>query len=362
MKKLSISLVLLTLSFVLAQPAEPPVTVPAKLVPWLTIQVKDFGEIVVELFPDDAPLNVRNVETLAAQGFYDGLTFHRVVPGFVIQGGDPTGTGMGGPDYTVPAEIKRKHVRGGFAMARTNNPQKASSSCQFYINLRDLPELDGNYTVIGQVRSGMEVVDAIAQVQCDKNDKPLKPVVMEKITVELKPPTPQTAAIPEHHFLNILFKDYGRVRVQLFPEDAPLSVERIEDLANGQFYDSVPLKEVRAGAWIQAGDRNTAPGGPGCQGCCPDVPAEFKHRNLRGAVGVGQPARGKPARAACEFYFLLADQPQLDEAGYTVIGKVVEGMDILEKIAKVKVNNKYQPVKPVVISSVTVQIIRPSQD
>lgn len=158
--------------------------------PKMTVNVKGYGTIRIELDPSVAPFNVSNVYQLAAAGFYDGLIFHRIVPGFVIQGGDPTGTGGGGPPYQVKAEIKAKHMRGAVAMARTGdqvNPEKKSSSCQFYIALKDLPNLDaGGYTVIGKVLSGMDVVDNIAKVERDPRDKPLTPVVMEKVTVEEK--------------------------------------------------------------------------------------------------------------------------------------------------------------------------------
>jgi cyclophilin family peptidyl-prolyl cis-trans isomerase len=123
------------------------------------------GDIVVALDPVAAPQTVNNFVFLARQGFYDGLTFHRVEPGFVVQGGDPLGTGVGGPGYTVPAEIGLPHVEGAIAMARRGdqvNPERASSGSQFYIALESLPSLDGAYTVFGQVVEGMDVVRAIA--------------------------------------------------------------------------------------------------------------------------------------------------------------------------------------------------------
>jgi cyclophilin family peptidyl-prolyl cis-trans isomerase len=123
------------------------------------------GEIECELYATDAPLTVNNFVYLARSGFYDGLTFHRVVPGFVIQGGDPLGSGRGGPGYTVPAEIARSHVKGALAMARLGdqvNPERASSGSQFYITLAPTPHLDGGYTVFGQVTRGTEVVESIA--------------------------------------------------------------------------------------------------------------------------------------------------------------------------------------------------------
>jgi peptidyl-prolyl cis-trans isomerase B (cyclophilin B) len=146
----------------------------------------EHGTIVVELYPESAPLTVANFEMLVNKGFYNGLTWHRVVPDFVIQGGDPDGTGSGGAQdasgklYTVPAEIKEKHLRGSVATARTgddSNPKRASSSSQFYICLEPQPGLDGQYTVFGGVIDGMKVVD-----QIQKGDH------MKKITLAKEPP------------------------------------------------------------------------------------------------------------------------------------------------------------------------------
>lgn len=128
------------------------------------------GEIKVDLYAKEAPFSVTNFLQLAKKGFYKGLTFHRVVPGFVIQGGDPTGTGTGGPGYTIPAEIKLPHKEGSLAWARLPetdplgrpvNPEKRSSGSQFYIALAPQPSLDGGYTVFGQTVSGMDVVQKI---------------------------------------------------------------------------------------------------------------------------------------------------------------------------------------------------------
>jgi cyclophilin family peptidyl-prolyl cis-trans isomerase len=123
------------------------------------------GDIVVQLDAEAAPQTVNNFAFLAREGFYDGLTFHRVEPGFVIQGGDPNGDGSGGPGYTIPAEIGLIHTKGAIAMARKSdavNPDRASSGSQFYIALEALPQLDGAYTVFGQVVEGMDVVESIA--------------------------------------------------------------------------------------------------------------------------------------------------------------------------------------------------------
>jgi peptidyl-prolyl cis-trans isomerase B (cyclophilin B) len=126
------------------------------------ITLESGNTIDIEFYPEDAPKTVANFVTLAKQGFYNGLTFHRVVPDFVVQGGCPKGNGTGGPGYTIPAEFNtQKHVRGTVAMARSQHPDSAGS--QFYICYGATPHLDRNYTVFGQVTAGMEHVDRIKQ-------------------------------------------------------------------------------------------------------------------------------------------------------------------------------------------------------
>jgi cyclophilin family peptidyl-prolyl cis-trans isomerase len=144
--------------------APPPMTIDVNKSYVATIKTNK-GDIVADLYPKDAPQHVNNFVFLARDGFYNNLTFHRVVPSFVIQGGDPLGTGTGGPGYTVPPEIKGKHTQGALAMARTSGPAATtpSSGSQFYITLEAQPGLDGEYTVFGQVTNGMDVVQKIVQ-------------------------------------------------------------------------------------------------------------------------------------------------------------------------------------------------------
>lgn len=152
---------------------------------FVELSVKNFGKVKIEL-SSETPKTSENFRKLVSDGFYNNLTFHRVIPGFVAQGGDPQGDGTGGPGYTVPAEIKLKHTRGAIAMARTGdnvNPKRESSGSQFYIALQDLPDLDGAYTVFGHVVEGMDVVDKIAKVETDMYDKPVTPVVIEKAVI-----------------------------------------------------------------------------------------------------------------------------------------------------------------------------------
>ena len=158
--------------------------------PIVTFEMEDGGVIKAELYPEIAPNTVNNFLSLVNRGFYDGLIFHRVIPGFMIQGGDPEGTGMGGPGYRIKGEFKHngfsknnlKHTRGVLSMARAMNPNSAGS--QFFIMHEDAPHLDGQYAAFGKVVEGMDVVDEIASVKTDYNDKPLEPQVMKKVTIE----------------------------------------------------------------------------------------------------------------------------------------------------------------------------------
>ena len=143
------------------------------------------GPIEIELFDDDAPKTVDNFVKLARDGFYDGVTFHRVIPDFMIQGGDPTGTGMGGPGYTFEDEFNdHKVVRGALAMA--NAGPNTNGSQFFVVTAEATPWLDGKHTVFGQVTQGMDVVDKISSVDTDSNDKPREPVVIERVELPVE--------------------------------------------------------------------------------------------------------------------------------------------------------------------------------
>lgn len=157
--------------------------------PIVTIEMEDGGKMVAELYPEVAPNTVNNFISLIQKGFYDGLIFHRVIPGFMIQGGDPQGTGMGGPGYEIPGEFTAngfqndlKHDKGVLSMARTNDPNSAGS--QFFVMVEKAPHLDGQYAAFGKVVEGIETADAIVAVPTDWNDKPKTPQRMKKVTVE----------------------------------------------------------------------------------------------------------------------------------------------------------------------------------
>jgi peptidyl-prolyl cis-trans isomerase B (cyclophilin B) len=138
------------------------------------------GAIEIELFPDDAPKTVENFEQLSGKGFYDGVVFHRVIPDFMIQGGDPDGTGRGGPGYTFEDEPNQHRVvRGALAMA--NAGPNTNGSQFFIVTAVECEWLDGKHTVFGRVVSGMEVVDAISAVETDSSDRPKEPVMIERV-------------------------------------------------------------------------------------------------------------------------------------------------------------------------------------
>lgn len=155
----------------------------------VVIEMENGKKIKIELYPEIAPISCANFEKLVKSGFYDGLTFHRVIPGFMIQGGCPKGNGTGGPGWQIKGEFASngvkndlKHTRGVLSMARSMMPDSAGS--QFFIMHEDAPHLDGNYAAFGKVVEGIEVVDEIAEVATDYNDKPKTPQVMKKVTIE----------------------------------------------------------------------------------------------------------------------------------------------------------------------------------
>lgn len=155
----------------------------------VTIEMENGKKIKLELYPKVAPITVANFVKLAKEGFYDGLIFHRVIKGFMIQGGDPTGTGYGGSDEKIKGEFAAngventiKHTRGTISMARSANPDSASS--QFFIMHMDAPHLDGSYAAFGRVIEGMDTVDEIAEAATDFADKPRIAQVMKKVTVD----------------------------------------------------------------------------------------------------------------------------------------------------------------------------------
>ena len=159
--------------------------------PIVTMEIEGMGNIVLELYPDVAPNTVNNFISLVKDGFYDGLTFHRVIDGFMIQGGDPNGNGTGGPGYSIKGEFSGNdfqndlsHTVGVISMARSLDPDSAGS--QFFIMSSDTTSLDGQYAAFGKVLEGLDVVEKISKTSVDSNDKPKEDVVIKKVTIDTK--------------------------------------------------------------------------------------------------------------------------------------------------------------------------------
>ena len=157
--------------------------------PIVTIEMEDGGKMVAELYPDVAPNTVNNFISLVKSGFYNGLIFHRVIPGFMIQGGCPDGTGMGGPGYSIKGEFSGngvkndlKHDRGVLSMARAMNPNSAGS--QFFVMVERAPHLDGQYAAFGTITEGMDVADAIVNTKTNRDDRPLAEQKIKSVTVD----------------------------------------------------------------------------------------------------------------------------------------------------------------------------------
>lgn len=155
----------------------------------VVIEMENGKKIKIELYPETAPITAANFEKLVKEGYYDGLIFHRVIKGFMIQGGCPDGTGMGGPKERIKGEFlangvpnNLKHTRGVVSMARSQDPDSAGS--QFFIMHKDAPHLDGQYAAFGKVIEGMDAVDEIASVKTGFGDRPVEPQVMKKVTIE----------------------------------------------------------------------------------------------------------------------------------------------------------------------------------
>lgn len=161
--------------------------------PIVTMTIKDYGAVTLELYPEKAPNTVNNFVALADSGFYDGLTFHRIIEGFMIQGGDPDGVGTGGPGYGIPGEFSSNgytandlsHTKGVLSMARSQNPDSAGS--QFFIMSADNTHLDGDYAAFGAVTEGLDIIEQIEKVETvdkGRTDKPAEPVIIESVTVD----------------------------------------------------------------------------------------------------------------------------------------------------------------------------------
>ncbi|MEW5974840.1 MAG: peptidylprolyl isomerase [Acidobacteriota bacterium] len=304
------------------------------------------GEIVIQFYPDKAPAHVNYFVDRAQEGFYNGTTFHRVILGGIIQGGDPLSKdpskkrlyGTGGLGKLKSEITDLTHLRGSVsAVLIPGDPNSAGS--QFFICVNDQPSLDGKFTVWGHVVEGMGVVEKISSVPADKNQLAEQRIEITKAFIRpIAPPKPlpfADAGVDElKHQRAILETSLGKMEVEFFPEAAPEHVRNFLRLASVGLYDDTAWHRVVPGFIIQGGDLSTRKPPPSPEQMQKFVknltvePSSLKHE--KGTLSM---ARGEaPDSASTSFFVCLGPQPTLDNT-YTIFGKVIDGLEVLDQIA-----------------------------
>ena len=410
-------------------------TAPEKGDTIIEMNIRDYGTVKIRLFPEYAEKGCENFVELAKKGYYDGLTFHRVIKDFMIQGGDPTATGMGGEsawggEFDGGTDPHLGHVPG--ALAYANSSGTSTDGSQFYIvtgsqeitddyfimyeqygysfsekqkelykQVGGAPFLDGKYTVFGQVIDGLDLVFKAQYVPTNASDKPLGDgLVIDSVKVteyngepikwylsdySYDDPTKQdianyTAPKQGDTVVNMKIKDYGDVKIRLFPEYAPEGVENFVELAKKGYYDGLTFHRVINEFMIQGGAPNDGSGGESIWGGKFDGGKYFNLIHTAGAVAYAnsngtstdgsqfyivtgetftpeeltQQTKNKFTSSAEKAYTTYGGAPWLD-GKYTVFGQVYEGLDVVFKIQKVETDGNDKPTKDVIIESVTVE-------
>ncbi len=350
----------------------------------------DIGKnaFVITLYPDVAPITCENFEMLVSSGFYDGLTFHRIVNGFMAQGGDPAGNGTGGSEKTIKGEFSSngvennlKHKKGTISMARSMDKDSASS--QFFICFGNTPNLDGDYAAFGEVTEGMNVVESFQTVERKMNSMgeiaiPLKPVVIERagmiekdesghprVMMVMKDFPLETASAADEESSE---EDSGPTEpvigentfiITLYPKIAPISCENFEKLVRTGFYNGLTFHRIVDGFMAQGGD----PNGTGTGGSSETIKGEFSENgvenNLSHKKGIVSMARSQSKDSASSQFFICFDDVSAYLDGkYAAFGEVTEGMNVVESFQTVErtANSMGEiavPVKPVVMEKVT---------
>lgn len=326
----------------------------------------NMGDITLIMY-DDMPITAGNFIKLSKEGFYDGLTFHRVIDGFMIQGGDPKGNGTGGPGYEIEDEFGEGHsnVRGTISMA---NAGPNTGGSQFFINLVnntfldvDDPRTPSAHPVFGEVIDGMDVVDKIGHVKTGRNDKPVAPVIIEKMEVFdetsfKEPVVPDYSDVEGPGCKVTLHTNMGDITIKMH-DDMPITTGNFVKLAKQGFYDGVIFHRVIKDFMIQGGDPDgTGMGGPGYT-----IKDEFGkgHSNIRGTMSMAN--TGRPNSGGSQFFINLVDNTYLDKENrstpyaHPVFGTVIDGMDVVDKIGHTLTDDNDRPKKDVIIESVTVE-------
>ncbi len=336
------------------------------------IEIENYGTVALTLDADIAPVSATNFINLANADFYDGLTFHRIIDGFMIQGGDPEGTGAGGSAQNIQGEFASNgikntlvHTRGVISMARTNDPNSASS--QFFIMHEDAPHLDGDYAAFGWVTEGIEFVDAICENTTveDSNGTVLaknQPVIKEVRVIgkieessltsgnNTQAPDKNTTQAPAQnnalltrdsedllsgkYNIEIEIENYGTIALTLDADIAPVTVTNFINLVKDDFYNGLTFHRIISGFMIQGGD----PLGIGIGGSSQKIQGEFAQNgienNLAHTRGVISMARSNdPNSASSQFFIMHEDAPHLDGA-YAAFGQVTSGIEVVDAICE----------------------------
>ena len=324
------------------------------------IEIEKYGTIALTLDADLAPVSVTNFINLANADFYDGLTFHRIMDGFMMQGGDPEGSGSGGSSQNIQGEFAANgftntlsHTRGIISMARATDPDSASS--QFFIVHEDSTFLDGNYAAFGWVTDGMDVVDAVctsAQVVDDngtvlaKNQPVIKEVrVIGELTDDALSTRPSTldpslltidseGLLSGKHNVEIEIEEYGTIALTLDADIAPVSVTNFINLVTDDFYDGITFHRIISGFMIQGGD----PQGTGMGGSEQKIQGEFTANGIvntlshtRGVISMAR--TNDPNSASSQFFIMHEDSPHLD-GSYAAFGWVTSGIEVVDAICE----------------------------
>jgi len=315
-----------------------------------TIEIENYGTIELDLYGKAAPVTVVNFARLANSGFYNGLSFHRIIEGFMMQGGCPRGNGTGNSGKYINGEFKNNgvdnnisHVRGVISMARSGDPDYDyyyynSASCQFFIVHEESTFLDGNYAGFGMVTSGMDIVDDICTgvsvadengTVLQENQPVIKSVKVTCVSEEFKEKTPVAT-----HEAVIEIENYGTIKLDLYGNIAPITVANFEKLANEGFYNGLTFHRIIKDFMMQGG----CPKGDGTGDAGQDIKGEFLvngfYNSLSHVRGVLSMARGEePDSASSQFFIVHKDSPHLDDS-YAAFGKVTSGMDVVDRVCE----------------------------
>ncbi len=341
--------------------------------PEVTIDFEGYGKITLQLFPDVAPNTVNNFLELAGDEYYSDIIMHRIIKDFMIQGGDPNGTGQGGAGHTIAGEFSENgytndllHYRGVISMARSQAFNSASS--QFFIVHEESLFLDGNYASFGGIIDGFDVLDEIANA-ATTNDLPDEEIIINSIKVDLNGYEPsETTIVKEmsvgfflpgeyrndtNPVVSIMFDNDQEIQIELFPEIAPDTVENFLSLIEDEFYTGLTIHTVMKDFLIQGGSLNA----DGTGGSDTYIMGEFKENgfdnslsHVRGVISMYR--ENDPNSANSQFFIIQMDSVRLD--GYfAAFGAILTGFETLDTIANTEVSETQSPIDEVKIVSIT---------